>query len=238
MATGKIARLPRRIRNKLSQRLDDGEGGEVLVEWLNGLPEVKKLCAEQFKSVAVSRQNLSEFKTGPHQEWVRGREACELAQNLTEQADDLGSATEEVNVSDALGRMLGVELARMARTLLAEAKDPQERWQRLKEVLGQVADLRREDHRWQHLQIYRERWEGEQERQVEEQQEKNAKKAEQKAVARAMQASLAAVLGGGKPGREIAGFVTAPEQDVPLLPPAAPAPEAPPQSGSVMDSQA
>ena len=42
MATGKIARFPRHIRNKLSQRLDDGEGGDSLLEWLNGLPEVKK----------------------------------------------------------------------------------------------------------------------------------------------------------------------------------------------------
>ena len=73
MATGKIARIPRHIRNKLSQRLDDGEGGESLLEWLNGLPEVKELCDEEFDSVPVSKQNLSDFKQGPHQEWLRGR---------------------------------------------------------------------------------------------------------------------------------------------------------------------
>jgi hypothetical protein len=247
MATGKIARLPRHIRNKLSQRLDDGEGGDSLLEWLNGLPEVKKLCAQQFQSIPVSKQNLSDFKQGPHLEWVRSREACELAERLAEQADDLGGVTDEANVSDALGRVLGIELARMAQTLLSEAKDPQERWQRLQEVLGQLAQLRREDHRWQRLQIYRERREEEHECHEQEQHEKKVAKAERQAVARAMRASLAVALGGGETGRAITEISATTGHDLPLLPPAASAfaeasadkPASPnvPASGPVKDSQ-
>lgn len=41
---GKIARLPREIREELNRRLDDGEQGVRLVEWLNGLPEVKRIA--------------------------------------------------------------------------------------------------------------------------------------------------------------------------------------------------
>ena len=37
---GKIARLPRALRDELNRRLDDGEPGNRLVEWLNAQPEV------------------------------------------------------------------------------------------------------------------------------------------------------------------------------------------------------
>ena len=38
---GKIARLPHAIRNQLNLRLQDGEQGKNLVQWLNSLTEVK-----------------------------------------------------------------------------------------------------------------------------------------------------------------------------------------------------
>ena len=34
MRNGKIARVPREIRNQLNQRLDHGESGETLLPWL------------------------------------------------------------------------------------------------------------------------------------------------------------------------------------------------------------
>jgi hypothetical protein len=36
---GKIARLPRGIRDQLNRRLDEGEAGTGLVRWLNALAE-------------------------------------------------------------------------------------------------------------------------------------------------------------------------------------------------------
>jgi hypothetical protein len=257
MAKGKIARLPRDIRNQLSRRLDDGEAGDSLLEWLNGLPEVQKVCAEQFQSVPVSKQNLSEFKQGPHQQWLRGREACELVEHLAEQADDLDGATEEVNVSDVLGRVLVVELARMAQTILTEVTDPQERWQRLQEVLGRLAQLRLSDHKYQQVQIARERWELEQERLVQEQSEKRIAKAKQQATApvwaRLMQGSLSEALGGGEKGKKLAEAIAAIEYELPMPPASAKASsfaapsasaeamadktEGPPMSSTVKDSQ-
>ena len=38
---GKIARLPYKIREQLNVRLQDGELGTRLVDWLNGLPEAQ-----------------------------------------------------------------------------------------------------------------------------------------------------------------------------------------------------
>jgi hypothetical protein len=220
MPKGKIARLPRDVRNQVSRRLDDGEEGDTLLEWLNGLPEVKELCAEQFQSVPVSKQNLSEFKQGAHQAWVRSREACELVEHLAEQADDLGNTTEELNVSDVLGRVLAVELARMAQTVLAEVTDPQERWRRLQEVLGRLAELRVGDHKWQRVQIARERWEVEQERLEQEEGEKRIAKAKQQATApifaRMLQGPMAEAFGGGEQGRKIAELITAIQYELPM----------------------
>ena len=38
---GKIGRLPRNIRQILGERIEDGIPNKELVEWLNGLQEVK-----------------------------------------------------------------------------------------------------------------------------------------------------------------------------------------------------
>ena len=45
---GKIARLPRAIRDELNRRLDDGEPGVQLVNWLNGVPEVRDILRNEF----------------------------------------------------------------------------------------------------------------------------------------------------------------------------------------------
>src|ERR1039457_2397581 len=71
---GKIARLPYWVRQQLNRRLQDGEIGKKLVEWLNGLPEVAKIVKTQFGGRPVSGQNLSEWKQGGHQDWLRYQE--------------------------------------------------------------------------------------------------------------------------------------------------------------------
>lgn len=40
--TGKIARLPRYLRDSLNQRLRDGESGKKLTAWLNSIQAVKR----------------------------------------------------------------------------------------------------------------------------------------------------------------------------------------------------
>ena len=44
---GKIARLPRPSRDELARRIEDGEPGKDLVQWLNGLPAVQDVLKEQ-----------------------------------------------------------------------------------------------------------------------------------------------------------------------------------------------
>ena len=57
---GKIARLPRAVREQLNHRLADGEMGKRLVEWLNTLPVVHAVLTAEFGGRAINEQNLSD----------------------------------------------------------------------------------------------------------------------------------------------------------------------------------
>jgi hypothetical protein len=71
---GKIARLPASIREQLNNRLFNGVLGKEIVSWLNALPEVNHIIAEQFARKPISENNLSEWRRGGYQDWLRQRE--------------------------------------------------------------------------------------------------------------------------------------------------------------------
>jgi hypothetical protein len=82
--TGKIARLPRHIRDQLNRHLDDGEPGNRLVEWLNSLDEVKDMLYEDFGGRPVSEQNLSDWKQGGFLDWQQQQyQSCEWVRAIT-----------------------------------------------------------------------------------------------------------------------------------------------------------
>jgi len=86
MATGKIARLPREIREQVNRRLEDGEPGNRLVAWLNELPAVRALLAAEFGGGVIKEQNLTNWKQGGYRDWRMEREVAALG---------VGSAEEE-----------------------------------------------------------------------------------------------------------------------------------------------
>jgi hypothetical protein len=67
--TGKIARLPAHIQNLINRRLFQNHPGNVLVKWLNSLPEVQDILRQQFDGRPISPQNLSEWKNGGYRDW-------------------------------------------------------------------------------------------------------------------------------------------------------------------------
>jgi hypothetical protein len=67
---GKIARLPRSVREELNERLERSEESPQLLDWLNALPEVKKVLKSDFAGAPISKQNLSEWRQGGFQEWL------------------------------------------------------------------------------------------------------------------------------------------------------------------------
>ena len=144
---GKIGRLESYIRHELGVRLEDGEPHKSLVAWLNSLPEVQERLKHWFDGRAITEQNLSEWKQGGHQEWLRLQETRQLAARLTEEAEDVEIDTNGDLLSDKLAVMVAAELGRLMTTLLEEEKDPEKRWARLKEIHRELSQLRRDDHR-------------------------------------------------------------------------------------------
>src|SRR4030095_11593164 len=71
---GKIARLPRSVREELNQRIEDGEPAGVLLEWLNSLPVTQPVVKDYFEGRAITEQNLSVWRQGGFVEWQRNCE--------------------------------------------------------------------------------------------------------------------------------------------------------------------
>jgi hypothetical protein len=144
--TGKIARLSKKIREELNARLENGEQGRELVEWLNRMPEVKKMLAEQFGGNPITENNLSDWKEGGYQDWLKQTEACDLVRSLAENGDELGKVADGKAIGDRLANVLVVELARVIQMSLTEEGSAEERWSRLEKLLQAVSRLRRDDH--------------------------------------------------------------------------------------------
>ena len=72
--TGKIARLPHKIREQINRRLQDGEPGRLLLAWLNALPQTLRLLTDQFGGRPVNQANLSAWRNGGFRLWLTHQE--------------------------------------------------------------------------------------------------------------------------------------------------------------------
>ena len=66
---GKIANLPAKVRDELNRRINDGEEGKELLEWLNAKPEVVDVVTRLFDGKPISQQNLSQWRTHGYRQW-------------------------------------------------------------------------------------------------------------------------------------------------------------------------
>ena len=208
---GKIARLPRHIREQLNRRLEDADPGEPLLEWLNELPEVKEVLKKQFGGVPINKQSLSQWRLGGYQDWLQHEESCDMVRQLAEQAGDLNAEADDLSVTEMLAGLMSVELARATRAMLAEAVNTKERWRQLQDLLPQLSQLRRADHRAARLRLEQERWEKEREHLEKEEWARKLQKAKNQALApfwdKLKRRPLAEMFGGGELGEKIADHI-------------------------------
>jgi hypothetical protein len=108
---GKIARLPGFVREELNTRLDDGQQGESLLDWLHGLPEVQASLEENFQGAPITKQNLSEWRKGGFREWQVRRELCHHACQLAESVLEMNMALDGASLPGALAAMLAARYA-------------------------------------------------------------------------------------------------------------------------------
>ena len=123
---GKIARLPEAIREELNRRLNDGEIGKQLADWLNAEEIVQKLLAKEFSGRPISEQNLSDWKQGGFEDWKRQQQMREWTRGLFEEAKVLEEEAGKVPISSRFAGLQGVALGRLLTAALAQsADDPQ-----------------------------------------------------------------------------------------------------------------
>ena len=146
MAYGKIARLPRTIREQLNQRMADGEPGTELVDWLNSLPEVQVVMAEHFYGRAISAQNFSEWKQHGYQDWVVKQELVASTRDLAADAGEVKAALGDTSMTEHLAVLLGARYAKLLSSWDGTVdKGFLQQMQGLGRLCQQVATLRRSE---------------------------------------------------------------------------------------------
>ena len=156
--TGKIARLPKDTREEINIRLENGESGPQILEWLNHDLTAQSVLADHFVNPQVSEQNLSEWRQGGYQDWLRQQQTLALASQFVENSRELSDQLGHERLPDRFATLLAAEFINLAQTMLDEPQDTKQRWDCLCEINAQLSRLRRDDHRATQTAIQKERW--------------------------------------------------------------------------------
>jgi hypothetical protein len=149
---GKIARLPQPIREQINRRLENGEKGKQIAQWLNTLPEVTAVMASEFGGQPVNEPNLSHWKLGGYRDWEAQQEALEAARLFNSDAAELGRETCP-QLADKLALCLTARLAVALRRSPSGDEDPDRQFERLRRIRAELTALRKGDHNAQWLRI-------------------------------------------------------------------------------------
>ena len=141
---GKIAHLPKSIREQLNRRLDDGERHDRLLAWLNALPKVRALIASDFAGRPVSKQNLSEWTRHSFRQWKLRQTAFSFAtEDLTDSRSSKTCST--TILTDKLVQWVALHFAASAHNLAPADDGPETDLRRLRQLAADIIALRRGD---------------------------------------------------------------------------------------------
>jgi hypothetical protein len=152
---GKIARLPVAIRSELNQRLQNGEPGKQLLQWLYSLPEVQAILAGQFEGQPIVKQNLSRWKQGGYVDWVEEQSALEAVATVFEHSDGLQQAAKD-GLTDRMTLVLTAKMAMEIKRLNSE-RDAEKKSKIWRELLGSLVLLRRGNIQGERILVEREK---------------------------------------------------------------------------------
>lgn len=106
---GKIGRCPLHIREEVNRRLLDNEPAKKIIAWLHEQPEVLKVLDEYFGEEPISPQNLSEWRKGGYQKWLKRRERVAQTKELGDYSLKLAQASGG-NMSDGAVAILAGQI--------------------------------------------------------------------------------------------------------------------------------
>jgi hypothetical protein len=136
--TGKIASLPARIREQVCQRLHDGASGPQILAWLHTLPEVLAVLDEKWSEQPISPQNLSEWRGGGYQDWLRKRENIANIKLLSDYSLEIAKSA-GTSISDAAAAIAGGQILE-ALEKIGDAPDGEERLVGLSLAIAKLRD--------------------------------------------------------------------------------------------------
>ena len=154
--TGKIARLPRDIREQINRQLHNGELGTNLVDWLNALTKVQAVLKAEFEGRPISEQNLSEWKAGGYRDWMTQQEALDMIHRLSADTAELKEAASEL-LTDKLAVWLAARYVVVAKSITVTEDGDANEWRRLREFCSDLVALRKGDHSQERLKLEHER---------------------------------------------------------------------------------
>jgi hypothetical protein len=153
---GKIARLPRKIRDELNRRLDDGEAGVDLVAWLNQLPAVKKVLQQRFDNRPINEVNLTEWKNGGYLNWQAQQETIALAREFSAESDELADLCGS-GLTERLKTVVAVRYAALLHGWNGEVTpEMRVKLRGMKGLSREIVRLRRCDREFERAQLERE----------------------------------------------------------------------------------
>jgi len=155
---GKIARLPKEIREQLNHRLENAWPAAKLVKWLNELPQVKEVLREQFGGRAITDQNISQWRDGGYADWLRHQGTQDQIRWVVERSEDVDHVEGNEHLCERLARVAAAELAEHLQRLSA-VEDPRERWQQFREACLELWRLRNGTHLGRRVDLGWEKWE-------------------------------------------------------------------------------
>jgi hypothetical protein len=149
-------------QEQLDRRLDHGEKGRRLVEWLNSLPGVQAVVAAEFGGKAIPEQNISEWRKTGYKKWLRQQEALDMARQLAADTGELQPAGAPP-LTDQMAVWLAARYLIAIRKLGETSDGAEPDLKVLREFCHDVVALRRGDHSAARLKLEQERLERERE---------------------------------------------------------------------------
>jgi hypothetical protein len=164
---GKIGRLPKAVQEQLNRRIQNGEKGRGLVDWLNSLPEVQAVLTADFEGKPIRQQNLSQWRKHGYTQWLWRQEALEMTREMAAENGEL-QPEGAPPLTDQMTQWVAVRYLMAVRKLVEKSAGGEPDLKLLREFCQDVVALRRGDHSGARLKMEQERSEREREKTEEE----------------------------------------------------------------------
>ncbi|HWB02912.1 MAG TPA: hypothetical protein VG796_07810 [Verrucomicrobiales bacterium] len=140
MRTGKIAQLPSSLQEEINRRIEEGEPGQRLLDWLNADPRVQDVLRRLFKGRPINQPNLTHWKQGGYTEWQILRQVSDPTLTVT---DAPGAPAPGFETVHRAAQLLAARHLRSLTSSLGNGEAPPSELKRLCRLTREITILRR-----------------------------------------------------------------------------------------------